>query len=129
MSSIALTIPDDLGATMMSMYEVSAQELRFERFNCIMLDVCKRWPHVRGILTTWGNRRVYNGLEQHPIERLLTGHGRYVVNGYAGKGQYDMTWELCTILMLQRNIKSVTAALELLHCMVWLWKECGICGD
>lgn len=99
-----------------------------ERFMSVIGDVADFWPEAKAVIMVWGLDEVYRQLfHGAPFCDVLDGHGRFMSVG-RGWLRHSSTWELCTILMVERGIDSPVVVRRLLGSITGMWMECGTCG-
>jgi len=95
-------------------------------FFCQIFEhICHTWPEAGRIRESFGLERIYMELEKHPFAAVLEAHIRRTVKDHRGR-TIRMTWELCTLLMVERKITCVDVAMELLHTIIYMWLLCGV---
>ena len=95
-------------------------------FFCRAIDqVCFTRPRVRGIKADVGLERMYWELGKHSFSKVLRAHITRGVRDHRGH-VVRMTWELCTLLMMEHKILCVNAAMALLNTLMYMWEAFGV---
>lgn len=103
----------------------SPRDEGYVHFCQVFEHICHTWPEADRIRESFGLERIYTELQAHPFAVVLEAHIRRTVKDYRGR-TIRMTWELCTLLMIERKITCVDVAMELLHTIIHMWLLCGV---